>query len=106
MTPTPRPISRFLVVFAAYTRPGEWVTASTLATRILPMGSAEFAREVSRKLSNLNRFGHLERRVGVNPLEHEYLRPRHWPTLAQPDLRRVFGIVSASETTYEEDLRL
>lgn len=63
---------RFLVVVCAYVGHGEWFTSGRLATRILPMSSAEFAKEVSRKLSNLNRFGHLERRLGANGREFEY----------------------------------
>lgn len=67
-------VPRFLVVFTTYTNPAEWITASRLATRIIPAASSEFSKEVSRKLSNLERFGHLERRLTANGIEHEYRR--------------------------------
>ncbi len=83
--------SRFLVVFCTYTQPGEWVTASALSRRILPMHSSEFAKEVSRKLSNLNRFGHLERRITGNRFEHEYSRPPEKPIVLPAELRPRFA---------------
>lgn len=62
--------SRFLSVFVVYTVPGEWVTARELAGRIWPSevgpkGRGEdspWVKEVSRKLSNLERTGLLVRR--------------------------------------------
>lgn len=68
--------ARFLLVFMAYAGPGEWVTSRRLAERIVPPApTPEFCKEVSRKLSNLNRFGHLERqRVARDGLEFEYRR--------------------------------
>jgi hypothetical protein len=69
-------VPRFLVVFASYTQPGEWITAPRLARRIMPMRSSAFAKEVSRKLSNLNRFGHLEREWDNECRVHKYARPQ------------------------------
>lgn len=67
--------ARFLAVFAVYVHREEWVTADQLAARILPRYSRDFAKEVARKLSNLNRFGHLERRRIESPkVRHEYRR--------------------------------
>ena len=91
--PAEQPCARFLVVFASYTVPGEWITAARLASRILPMGSSEFAKEVSRKLSNLNRFGHLERRLRPDRREHEYSRKPDAPIRLPPELRQAFHFV-------------
>jgi hypothetical protein len=88
------PCARFLVVFVSYTQPGEWITAGSLAARIVPNISAEslFAKEVSRKLSNLNRFGHLERRQ-TPKLVHEYMRKPEVPVRLPPELRAAAHIV-------------
>lgn len=83
-------VARFLVVFTSYTQPGEWITASRLAQRILPMASSEFAKEVSRKLSNLNRFGHLERRLARDRREHEYARQPDRPVVLPVELASMF----------------
>lgn len=85
--------ARFLVVFASYVEPGEWISAGRLARRILPMASSEFAKEVSRKLSNLNRFGHLERRFHPDRREHEYARRPDRPIVLPPHLRTQFYFV-------------
>ena len=87
-------IARFLVVFTSYTQPGEWISASHLANRILPMSSSEFAKEVSRKLSNLNRFGHLERRLAADRRDHEYARPFDRPVILPVELRTMFSFVN------------
>ena len=71
--------SRFLVVFKAYTLEGEWVTAEELTDRILHSGYnhpdriAALRRAIAQKLSNLNRFGHLDRRR--NGVVFEYSLP-------------------------------
>lgn len=88
--PCPYDRSRFLVVFQVYTLPGEWITAGRLAQRILPMASSEFAKEVSRKLSNLNRFGHLDRRLATDRREHEYARRPERPIVLPVELAPVF----------------
>lgn len=87
------PYARFLVVFVSYTQPGEWISAAKLAQRILPMASSEFAKEVSRKLSNLNRFGHLERRLAKDRRDHEYHRPPSKPITLPGELRTRFHFV-------------
>lgn len=72
--------ARFLRVFREHAKPGEWLTAAELAKRLNPPEPAwcappprwlfaEWKRAVSRKLSNLNRFGHLDRRYGSG---HEF----------------------------------
>lgn len=55
--------SRFLHVFVAYTTPNEWVTARELALRMWKRGGSQWVKEVSRKLSNLERTGLVERRA-------------------------------------------
>lgn len=88
-------VPRFLVVFTSYTAPGEWITAATLAHRIAPMASSEFAKEVSRKLSNLNRFGHLDRRLTSNGIEREYQRAT--PIRLPVELAGLFHFVPLEE---------
>lgn len=68
--------ARFLIVFRAYVQPGEWVTAAELTERLIPSArlypskASLVKREVSQKLSNLNRFGHLERRFAGFAFEY------------------------------------
>ena len=88
--------ARFLLVFASYTQPGEWITASRLAHRIIPHASSQLSKEISRKLSNLNRFGHLERRLNPQLRMHEYARPSDCPIVLPPELagRFRFGVLT------------
>lgn len=79
------PYSRFLIVFVTYTQPGEWITPGALANRIMPRASRDFRKEVSRKLSNLNRFGHLERRRENDRSPHEYRRQPNVPVVLPPE---------------------
>jgi hypothetical protein len=87
--PTDRkPTARFVFVFLSYTAPGEWITAARLSQRILPAAPPELVKEVSRKLSNLNRFGYLERRLRPDQRDHEYAHDPSRPALLPPSLRR------------------
>lgn len=61
--PNQRTGSRFITVFAAYTVPGEWVTAREFAGRVWTRGGSAWVKEISRKLSNLERQGLAARRV-------------------------------------------
>jgi hypothetical protein len=94
--------ARFLVVFASYVQPGEWISAGRLANRILPMASSEFSKEVSRKLSNLNRFGHLERRMHPERREHEYSRKPGTPITLPPELRTSFHFITLPDALLGE----
>lgn len=89
--------ARFLVVFASYTRPGEWITASRLARKMLPGAPREFRKEIARKLSNLERFGHLERRRvdTTHGSHHEYRRPPEAPVVLPPELCSMFRFARA-----------
>lgn len=85
------PYARFLVVFATYTQPDEWITAARLANRIMPRASPDFAKEVSRKLSNLNRFGHLDRQMTRDRRAHEYRRQSERPITLPVELKPRFA---------------
>ena len=89
----PQVYPRFLIVFASYVPLGEWISASRLAHRIMPMASTDWTKEVSRKLSNLNRFGHLERRLHPERREHEYCRPADKPIRMPGELRTRFHFI-------------
>lgn len=60
--------TRFLRVFETYVDAREWITARQLAHRLFPVAGKQSAkieavcRDLAIKLSNLNRFGHLDRR--------------------------------------------
>lgn len=95
-------VPRFLVVFTSYTAPGEWITAAALAHRIAPMATSEFAKEVSRKLSNLNRFGHLDRRLTPAGNEHEYHRAT--PIRLPIEVAALFQFVPAEELRRQDPM--
>lgn len=61
--------------------PGEWVTCAVVARRLHPKDAdiVQRSREVSRELSNLQRWGNLERReVGANRGANCPIGPKHY----------------------------
>lgn len=66
----------FLPSFRAVARPGEWVTCQMVARRISPNACGrkltDLSKDVSRKLSNLQRYGHIKRRLRSDRSGYEY----------------------------------
>lgn len=94
---------RFLLVYAAYVQPREWITSSELALRIYPGAHGDpelpgFAKEVSRKLSNLNRFGYLDREPDARGIFQYRWRAKAAPNLAMA----VAGILEAATLVADE----
>lgn len=81
--------ARFLAVFVSYVRPGDWITASALTQLIVPGASSELSQEFARKLSNLNRFGHLDRRQRPDGT-HEYTRRPNVPVVLPAEFASAF----------------
>lgn len=63
-------------MFRSLAAPGEWVTCKVIARRWKPNVSGkvltEASKDVSRKLSNLERFGHISRRTRDDRTGYEY----------------------------------
>ena len=66
----------FIGVFKTHVPVGDWVTGRTLAERTHPRHSgsklSEVAKDYSRRLSNLERYGHVRRRFNPTTNVFEY----------------------------------
>lgn len=83
---------RFLATIAQFCDQGEWFDAFTVACGLSPAPSLDLRKDASRRLANLSRFGHLERRPVDRPREESELRYEY--RFSDPGRRQVTSYAS------------